>query len=472
MELFELISPQLFRPLAGRFKEIFAALLDMIWDYCKNTKDYSVEKDAMIELVEQYFEIIAVTLELEDEDIPIEERGQLYLSKEPHEQALWAVNRLRATGWLEDQNGGYGEAPRIAIVPGTVPILQAFRDILCPQTVTYSGKLFKANQLFRTLGQEKSPYENILKEVSSSMDELNNALRYLNASIGKYIEKLTRNKTPQEVLELFEEYEQKIVVTAYHRFKTSDNQFRYRTDLQEALDEREDDYLDELAEDYCRVEQVEKAEALGKILQLIQKARNDLDTMCDLMKEIDQNHLNYRKRAVQRAQFMLLTDSTIQGVINDLLKYYAQTITTTDDSDAEDDGPLSSQWRLYPVRVPGRSFLKSPAQPRQMTGIAPLAVPEAFSEEELQREQQQLLRYAKAAVTQENVNQFAAQALQQRTEIKASEISIKDSSEVAKLIALHTYSQSKNRAYDLELLTNWVTCGGLKFQEFQLKKKV
>ena len=66
---------------------------------------------------------------------------------------------------------------------------------------------------------------NVLREVDADLDALNRSLRALNASIGHYIDRLTRNRTPQEVLELFDQYEEKVVAAAYHRFKTSDNLF-------------------------------------------------------------------------------------------------------------------------------------------------------------------------------------------------------------------------------------------------------
>lgn len=51
------------------------------------------------------------------------------------------------------------------------------------------------------------------------MADLNTSLRQLNASIGSYIDQLTRNRTPQEVLDLFQQYEDEVVVAAYHRLK-------------------------------------------------------------------------------------------------------------------------------------------------------------------------------------------------------------------------------------------------------------
>lgn len=472
MGLFELLNPNLFKPLAGRYKEIFADLLDLIWERCRHSKDYSMEKDEMTELAERYFEALAVSMTLEDDDEETGVPGQVMLTREPHLQALWSLNRLRFAGWLEDVDGGYGEPMRTAVIAANVPVLQAFNSILRPQTVTYSGKLFKAYQLFQTLGQEESPYENILKEVSESMEELNTALRNLNASIGTYIEQLTRNKTPQEVLELFDEYEEKIVIASYHRFKTSDNLFFYRTDLQNALDACEDLYLEELVQDYSKVEQVEPDQALPKVLQLIRTVRDDLEIMSELMQEIDKNHLNYRKRAVQRAQFMLLTDSSIQGTLNELLKYYAKTITEASELDEVDNGPLTRRWKLYPAQVLGKNFLKTPSKPSKRTRIEPLLEQQELTEEELLEAQKQLLRYAAAAVTQENVNSFAKNALGEKSAVKVSDIALEQPEQFVKIIALHTYSESESRAYDIELQPAWVKCGKYRFQDFLLKKKV
>ena len=46
---------------------------------------------------------------------------------------------------------------------------------------------------------------------------------------------------------------------------------------------------------------------------LIQKQRDALEEMSLLMREIDASHIRYRKRAVQRAQFLLLSDRFVAG---------------------------------------------------------------------------------------------------------------------------------------------------------------
>ena len=237
--------------------------------------------------------------------------------------------RLRRTGWLEEQPGSYEGEASLAFVPEVTPLLEALEEILNPRVVTYTGKLYKAWQLLGSIGQEKSPYENVLREVDADLDALNRSLRALNASIGHYIDRLTRNRTPQEVLELFDQYEEKVVAAAYHRFKTSDNLFNYRAYLEEELDDCEENYLPQLAFDYARVERCAPNEATPAVRALIQKQRDALEEMSLLMREIDASHIRYRKRAVQRAQFLLLSDRSSQGSVTALLRRYAEDIRSS-----------------------------------------------------------------------------------------------------------------------------------------------
>lgn len=470
MQLFDVLDPQLFKPLAGRNQQLFSELLLLLWDHCRTSKDYGIGKNEMIRLAEDFLEGTGLELgELDTSEVA--EGGELPASKDLHSKAVWCIARLRNCGWLEELEAGYEEDPRTAIRPQVVPILQAFHAITHPQTITYSGKLNKAYQLLASIASERAPYENVLKEVSSAMDELNSALRNLNVSIGSFIDQMTQHKTPQEVLDLFEKYEEEVVVAAYQRFKTSDNLFNYREALLEGLDNCQDAYLDVLVKDYCQVERCDAGTAIGAIQRLIDKIRDDLALMGELMSEIDQNHITYRQRAVQRAQFMLLTDGTTQGRINSLLRYYAQTLDSPASLFDIDDSPLSQRWRIYPIQVLGKFYLKSPVVSRKATPIEPLKQSDAVDAEELRSAQAALLAYARSAVTMENVNAYAQRVLKTRSAVSASSLAANAEDDFIKVIALHTYSQSESRNYEIELRDQWIHVHGFRFQEFVVKRK-
>ena len=243
MQLFELVSPKLFRPLAGPNRAYYAELLLLLWEECRHTADYSLSRAEAVSRAEDYFAAVAKPLALDADGAGDEDEQP---TRDPHLLALGFLLRLRRTGWLEEQPGSYEEEPTLAFVPEVTPLLEALEEILNPRVVTYTGKLYKAWQLLRGIGEEKSPYENVLHEVASDLEALNRSLRALNASIGHYIDRLTRNRTPQEVLELFDQYEEKVVAAAYHRFKTSDNLFNYRAYLEEGLEPVSDEEYSKL----------------------------------------------------------------------------------------------------------------------------------------------------------------------------------------------------------------------------------
>ena len=369
MQLFELVSPRLFRPLAGPNRAFYAELLLLLWEECRHTADYSISRAEAVSRAEDYFAALAKPLALDADGAGDEDEQP---TRDPHTLAVGFLLRLRRTGWLEEQPGSYETEPTLAFMPEVTPLLDALEEILNPRVVTYTGKLYKAWQLLGSIGQEKSPYENVLREVAADLETLNKSLRALNASIGHYIDRLTHNRTPQEVLELFDQYEEKVVAAAYHRFKTSDNLFNYRAYLEEELDDCEQNQLPRLALDYARVERCAPGEAAPRVRALIQQQRDALEEMSTLMRQIDQSHIRYRKRAVQRAQFLLLSDRSAQGSVTALLRRYAEEIKTPDQLFEPDDGPLAGRLHLWPVQVFGEKPLYPPAAPRTDMPLAPV----------------------------------------------------------------------------------------------------
>ena len=443
MQLFELVSPRLFRPLAGPNRAFYAELLLLLWEECRHTADYSISRAEAVSRAEDYFAALAKPLTLDADGAGDEEEQP---TRDPHTLALGFLLRLLRTGWLEEQPGSYESEPTLAFVPEVAPLLDALEEILNPRVVTYTGKLYKAWQLLQGVGEEKNPYENVLREVASDLEALNKSLRALNASIGHYIDRLTRNRTPQEVLELFDQYEEKVVAAAYHRFKTSDNLFNYRAYLEEGLDACEEAYLPQLALDYARVERCAPGEAAPRVRALIQQQRD------------------------ARAQFLLLSDRSSQGSVTALLRRYAEDIRTPDQLFEPDDGPVAAHLHLYPAAAFGEKFLYPPAAPRTAAPLAPVQA-ETLDPDQLRKEQQLLLDYARLAVTEENVALLAQQALAARPQVEASTLADEYPGDFARIIGLHTYSQSPHRNYDIRLTGNWVERGGFRFEDFVLTRR-
>ena len=240
--------------------------------------------------------------------------------------------------------------------------------------------------------------------------------------------------------------------------------------LEEGLDACEETYLPQLALDYARVERCAPGEAAPRVRALIQQQRDALEEMSNLIREIDASHIRYRKRAVQRAQFLLLSDRSSQGSVTALLRRYAEDIRTPDQLFEPDDGPVAAHLHLYPAAAFGEKFLYPPAAPRTAAPLAPVQA-ETLDPDQLRKEQQLLLDYARLAVTEENVALLAQQALAARPQVKASTLAEEYPGDFARIIGLHTYSQSPHRNYDIRLTGNWVERGGFRFEDFVLTRR-
>lgn len=249
---------------------------------------------------------------LDEEEISGEDKPEDTGSTTPRFWASYYLRRLKHIGWLEEKEGGYDDEARYAVNHRIIPIIQSFSDVISPKMVTYQGKLYKIYTLLSGIDCQANPYDSVLKEVEEDVADLNISLRQLASSIEDHMDQLTQGKTPVEILELFNAYEEKIVVGAYHRFKISENLFYYRAELFEMLDCCEDEYKEQLELDYAQIMGVLTDEAGIQIRRLLYKLRDDIKEMGNIIRIIDESHVLYRSRAVQRAQFLLLSDGALR----------------------------------------------------------------------------------------------------------------------------------------------------------------
>lgn len=466
MNIFDEVEENLFRPLTGTNRRKYVDILTLIWDQCKRKPMYSIEKSTIFDLVEEYFYGCEEPIELDLEEEEVEGNAS-----DLRAVAGTFIRRLRDTGWILEKEGEYEEEAKLAINYKVVPILKGFQEVISPTIITYKGKLFKIYSMFQHISEQSSPYETVLKEVSEDFDNLNQALRNLAASIEDHINQLTEGKKPEEVLEFFEKYEEKIVVGSYHRFKTNDNLFYYRTSLYESLDLCEDVLLDDLILDYMDIERVDRNEASVKIRELILKLRMDIEEMEVIMRTIDDRHILYRTRAVQRAQFLLLSDGSVKSKINNILQYYASEIHSKEDLAEEDNSFCKDVFQVFGQNYFDYVSLAQPVKKRASTPIEWMAEIEELDLELVQEKNREMMAYIKNALTSENVNHFAKEILQGKTAVSISSVFEKDPDSLIKVIGLYTYSKTAEREYDINKKDYFVESNGIRFKEFIVEKR-
>ena len=467
MNIFDEVDENLFRPLTGTNKRKYVDILALIWEKCKRMPMYAIEKSTIFDMAEEYL------LGL-DEKVEPDMEEQEYTSGNIADMRTISgsfIRRLRDTGWLLEKPGEYEDEDNLAIHYKVVPILKSFQEIISPTIITYKGKLFKIYSMFEHISEQGSPYEGVLKEASEDFDNLNQALRTLAASIEDHINDLTLGKSPEEILDFFEKYEEKIVVGSYHRFKTNDNLFYYRSSLYESLDRCEDNLFDALVLDYMDTERVKRDEAGVKIKELIQKLRMDIEEMEAIMRTIDDRHILYRTRAVQRAQFLLLSDGSSKSKINNILRFYASQINTKEDVYDEDDSIASNIFQIFVQNFFDCNSLSTPVKKRKPTAIEFMDIIEELDQELIDEKNRKMMEYIKNALTSENVNRFARDILNGNHAVQISSIFENDPDTLIKIIGLYTYSKTSEREYDIRLRDNVVESNGVRFKDFIVEER-
>ena len=467
MNIFDEVDENLFRPLTGTNKRKYVDILALIWEKCKRMPMYAIEKSTIFDMAEEYL------LGL-DENVEPDMEDQEYTSGNIADMRTISgsfIRRLRDTGWLLEKPGEYEDEDDLAIHYKVVPILKSFQEIISPTIITYKGKLFKIYSMFEHISEQGSPYEGVLKEASEDFDNLNQALRTLAASIEDHINDLTLGKSPEEILDFFEKYEEKIVVGSYHRFKTNDNLFYYRSSLYESLDRCEDNLFDALVLDYMDTERVERDEAGIKIKELIQKLRMDIEEMEAIMRTIDDRHILYRTRAVQRAQFLLLSDGSSKSKINNILRFYASQINSKEDVYDEDDSIASDIFQISVQNFFDCNSLSTPVKKRKPTAIEFMDIIEELDQEIIDEKNRKMMEYIKNALTSENVNRFARDILNGNHAVQISSIFENDPNTLIKIIGLYTYSKTSEREYDIRLRDNVVESNGVRFKDFIVEER-
>ena len=154
MQLFELVSPRLFRPLAGPNRAFYAELLLLLWEECRHTADYSILRAEAVSRAEDYFAALAKPLALDADDAGDEAEQP---TRDPHTLALGFLLRLRRTGWLAEQPGSYEEEPALAFVPEVTPLLEALEEILNPRVRHLHRQALQGVAAFAERGPREEP---------------------------------------------------------------------------------------------------------------------------------------------------------------------------------------------------------------------------------------------------------------------------------------------------------------------------
>lgn len=460
--MFNIVGEQFFTPLAAPGKVMYWECICKLFTVTDHQLSFGVERDLLVEELQYYFEQ-KQAVELNEEEL---------LGKSARDKANWVLRRLEYYGWIDiDTDKSYVQ--RVNFTEHAVKIIKLLLEIENGKTIEYQGYIYTIYSLVR--GKSDNPGIELLSIVENT-DMLITGLKNLSSSIKRYIDELTKYKTPAEIMDaLFNDYMTNIVDKAYHRLLTSDNVSKFRPEIVERLESysRSKTYVEKASNELANIKELSKEEAEELVYHYIHLVIDAFGNMDEILSEINNKNSKYQSAAVNRAKFYLIGGEDIRGQLKDILSILNEQIN---EEKLELGGIYRIEFfddliRVYQsLVVDDESFYKPTEGKKQ---FVPQVLEEEVIDEDLRDEKiLKIRRKLENVLNPSKIENYIAQYMGDKDNILASNLPIESAEDFIKIIYTRLYGQRKNMKYKVEVSNDdYIEINGYRFKDFSIIKK-
>jgi hypothetical protein len=474
-ELFKVVPPNLFRPLAAPGAPVYARALFVLFAETRRHQQ-PLSRDLALSLVSEILsdpEALAAASEIEDEvDEADAENGTDEFDDEfarIQSRGSALLRALARYGWLRVET--QSDFSQSYILPDyAFRLLETLEMIAANEPPPLRGMVCSIHDLLQAAVREGSEHIRV-PEANRQTQRLMNGLKELQHNIGSHIEQVLRRLQASEILEqFFTAYRQEIVDRAYHQLRTTDHVARFRLSALEALAKLEQE--DKLMAAAHRLRASGEAESLesaaNQLLDQMREIRDCFDALDDRLQTIDARHGQFVSSAVRAVELRLTASSTTSGQLHSTL-----TRLLTEEAGAATQ-PLPERYdrlvNLFELGLVDESSLASPA--RAAVPFVPETVgATSLSDEEIEEAHRQTLLSLARSIGRDRVRRFAAELLRDREEMRGGEIKLEGPDDLPLLIYLRNYGDG-SLGYGVEEMADaeWIERDGVGFRDFVLRK--
>lgn len=470
--LFQEISPSFFRPLTGRLATVYWAALETLYALDFEGEPFEITRETAIEqvaqLLEQTPEYLAdptALVKAIDEGWPSDEASESAsvesdassatataatdaeeTEREARRLARSLLRRLELAGWFDYE---YRQTSKGYVLN--------FRDYAARILHTLTQVAKQDQPIFEGLAQgikaALSPQEVqekpgvALYNAQRATKDLVREIKILSRNIHRYCDRVLKQcATPKDLLELqLDIYQKKVVDSSYHRFKTSDNVFKYRSFILAQLDALvEDPYLHAGAVQWVsRNQAVEYEEANSRVDEWAALIRSQLLSIHVLTDDLDRKNARYTAATLSRINYLLHQDHLLEGRLMDLIARVQ-------------DLPESVAWAFEPafaafqvqtvdpfsVYVPPRE-----RSPMEVQGVPVSQVPEEGKHAMLRATRGKLQeQYSRA-----RVYRLAEELLRDKSFVRAGELPLRNPLDLVGLVFLSYHGRDPRAPFEFRL---------------------
>ena len=458
--MFNIVSNKFFIPLASPNKQIYWECICKLFSIMNHQLSFGMERDVLVEELQYYFE----------QEHAIEIEGEDVIGKSSRDKANWMLRRLEAYGWIEiETDKSYVQ--RVNFKDYAVKIIKTLLEIEEGKQIEYQGYIYVIYSLVRSNTDKPGT---VLLSILENTDMLITGLKNLNSGIKRYIDELTKYKTPAEIMDvLFNDYIENIVDKAYHRLLTSDNVAKFRPEIIERLESksRSKAYMEKASAEIANIEEISLEQAQERVYQYIHTIIDAFKNLDDILMEINQKNTQYQKAAVNRAKFFLIGSEDVRGQIKEILAGLNEQINQ---ENMDLGGIYKISFLDELIRIYSSSFLD------ERSLFVPIEGKKEFHPKEIENEFpdagkrqtkiRKMMERLERVLNPQKIEEYVLTYMQDKNEISASMLPLDTTEDYVHMIYVRLYGQRKNMKYEVQT-TEEVIINGYRFKDFKIRKK-
>lgn len=218
MPLFDVLPPDLFKPLASSSRRLYADLL-LHLHHRTFTLSGTVPRRADV-----IAEIDAFLARRAPEDAKLEDEGP---NTKAEERARTAYERLVETGWLVEYRERYLKL--VDLDPEASGLLHLLADIERGETVSYGGAVLGVLSALESAAGDPTERSENLRNALRGANEFMTHMRTVSVSLRQAEERILRQPSLREVFRhFFENFVERHLIRDFKTLHTRDNPFRFR----------------------------------------------------------------------------------------------------------------------------------------------------------------------------------------------------------------------------------------------------
>jgi hypothetical protein len=369
-DLFERVPAGLFGPLAGALAPLYWSLLARYYQYEFEREPFALVKPAAIEIAEQLLRESPVWRERREELLSLEADGT---SPEPEQglegeaalarmMARRLVSRLEVTGWFHfEYRSTLGQV--LSFHPWAARVLDTLVRVARDEQPLFQGYAHSIATLLKPDAFASRPGVS-LREARRHTLDLIRELKILNRNIYAFTQRLLEQvSTASGVLEEGIDHYREAVQANYHRLKTVENLYRWRSDILLRLDAIEHDPVSMAAAARWYAEQLSLDAGAGtrQVEEDLRLMRMQFETLPEITNDIDARNARFSGVALRKLMYLLRQDHRTEGQLQYLVERLAR-----------DEAP-ELEFDVYRCELLGDGFLYTP--PTRRAKAAPQKLP-------------------------------------------------------------------------------------------------